>query len=510
MSDAGEGAPSTGTTSGREGEVLKARRESRRRLGDKAFALNLEEALGVHEPTTSRTIRDEFGGTVPDGEVTDQIRTVAGRVLMLRDMGRLKFVVVRDRSGDIQLVCREGDVAEDAPAILDEIDLGDIVGATGRVGKTKKGELSVFVERLAMLSKALRPPPEKWHGLKDPDLQQRQRYLQLATDLEYRRVVDARARTLRAFRDVLDERGFVEVETPVLHPTAGGAIARPFMTHHRALGVDLYLRIALELYLKRLLVGGLERVYEIGRNFRNEGIDRDHNPEFTMLEVYQAYGDYETMMELGEALIKGAALAVRGSLRFDYDGREVDLEREWRRVGMLELVSEATGADITLDRDDLSKVAAAREIETLPDWGPGKIIYELYEKLVEDALWGPVWVRDLPREVSPLARPHRTEPGLVEHADLVLCGVEIIPGYSELSDPDEQRRSFEIQAAARAHGEEETHPMDEDFLLALEHGMPPAGGLGLGVDRLVMILADVPSIREVILFPHHRPGAGAN
>jgi lysyl-tRNA synthetase class 2 len=251
-------------------------------------------------------------------------------------------------------------------------------------------------------------------------------------------------------------------------------------------------------------VGGLERVYEIGRNFRNEGIDRDHNPEFSMLEVYEAYGDYESMMELGEVLIKGAALAVLGTLRFEYQGREVDLEREWRRQSILELVSEATGEEITLEREDLAKIADARGIETQPEWGPGKLVYELYEKLVEGHLWGPVWVRDLPREVSPLARPHRTEPRLVEHADLVLCGIEIIPGYSELSDPDEQRRSFEIQAAARALGEEETHPMDEDFLLALEHGMPPAGGLGLGVDRLVMILADMPSIRDVILFPHHR------
>jgi lysyl-tRNA synthetase class 2 len=508
MSEPPDGDPPGEQSRGREREVLKARRESRRRLGDKAFALNLEQALGVGEPTPSNVIRDEFDDAVPEGEVTDQVRTVAGRVVRLRDMGKLKFVVVRDRAGDIQLVCREGEVEQDTRAVLDEVDLGDIVGATGRVGKTKKGELSIFAEHVAMLSKALRPPPEKWHGLKDPDLQQRQRYLQLATDLEYRRVVDARARTLNAFRRVLDDRGFIEVETPVLQQTAGGAIARPFVTHHRALDVDLYLRIALELYLKRLLVGGLERVYEIGRNFRNEGIDRDHNPEFTMLEVYQAYGDYETMMELGEALIKGAALAVRGSPTFEYQEREVDLGRPWRRVGMLELVSEATGEEITLDRDDLPKIAAARDVETQPDWGPGKIVYELYEKLVEGDLWGPAWVRDIPREVSPLARPHRTVPGLVEHADLVLCGVEIIPGYSELSDPDEQRRSFEIQAAARAAGEEETHPMDEDFLFALEHGMPPAGGLGLGVDRLVMILADMPSIRDVILFPHHRPDGG--
>jgi len=507
MAEADGGAPPPEEPTGREREVLRARRDSRERLGERAFALSLEQALGVREPDTAAEIRSAFEERIAAGEVADEVRTVAGRVVMHRDMGKLKFLVIRDRTGDVQLVLHEADADAESWQLLPEVDLGDFIGATGRIGKTRKGELSIFAQRLAMLSKALRPLPEKWHGLKDPELQQRQRYLQLATDLEYRRVVDARAQTLRAFRTVLDGRGFVEVETPVLHPTAGGAIARPFVTHHRALDVDLYLRIALELYLKRLLVGGLERVYEIGRVFRNEGIDRDHNPEFTMLEAYQAYGDYETMMELSEALVREAALAVRGALRFEYQGREVDLESEWPRRRMLELVSEATGEEISLDRKDLDAVAKAHGIEVEPTWGPGKIVYELYEKLVEDDLWGPVFVLDVPREVSPLARPHRTSPGLVEHVDLVLCGTEIIPAYSELSDPDEQRKSFEIQAAARAEGEEETHPMDEDFLTALEHGMPPAGGLGLGVDRLAMILADAPSIRDVISFPPHRPSA---
>src|SRR5687768_11622142 len=304
------GAPPRDEPTGRERDVLRARRESRDRLGDRAFALNLERALGVREPDTAASIRSAFEEKVASGEVGNEVRTVAGRVVLRRDMGKLKFLVVRDRTGDLQLVLNEGDADADSWQLLPEVDLGDFIGVTGRVGKTRKGELSIFVQRLAMLSKALRPLPEKWHGLKDPELQQRQRYLQLATDLEYRRVVDARAHTIRAFRTVLDGRGFLEVESPVLHPTAGGAIARPFVTHHRALDVDLYLRIALELYLKRLLVGGLERVYEIGRVFRNEGIDRDHNPEFTMLEAYQAYGDYETMMELSEALVREAALAV--------------------------------------------------------------------------------------------------------------------------------------------------------------------------------------------------------
>jgi lysyl-tRNA synthetase, class II len=486
---------------GREGEVLRGRRESLERLRARGVE---PYAWGFDPDAHAAELHERYAELAADSLTEDRV-AVAGRVVLARRFGRLVFLTLRDRTGDIQLFCSEEATAPEGFALLEDVDLGDIVGARGRVMTTRRGELSVRVEELVLLTKALRPLPEKWHGLKDPNLQQRQRYLHLATDLDYRRVVEARARTLSAFRRVLDGRGFVEVETPVLQPTAGGAIARPFLTHHRALDTDLYLRIALELYLKRLLVGGLERVYEIGRNFRNEGIDRDHNPEFTMLEVYQAYGDYFAMMELGQALIQEAATAVRGSLRFEHEGRELDLESEWRRVTLLELVSEATGEEITLERPDLAEIARRHGIEAHPSWGPGKLALELYEKLVEGTLWNPTWVMDLPREVSPLARPHRTTPGVVEHADLVICGIELIPAYSELSDPDEQRRSFEIQAEARAKGEDETHPMDEDFLTALEHGMPPAGGFGLGVDRLLVILADVPSIRDVILFPHHRP-----
>jgi lysyl-tRNA synthetase class 2 len=504
--DGDEARGPAGPDRGREAEVLRARRESRDRLGERAFAFTLEDALGVREADATAEIRSRHRDLAPD-TLTDDVRTVAGRVMLKRDLGKLVFLVLRDREGDLQLVANEG-TEPGARELLAEVDLGDIVAATGHVGTTRRGELSVFVDRLAMLSKSLRPLPEKWHGLKDPDLQSRQRYLHLATDLEYRRVVTARAQTLRAFRRVLDERGFVEVETPVLQLTHGGALARPFMTHHEALDIEMNLRIALELFLKRLMVGGLERVYEIGRIFRNEGISRANNPEFTMLEAYQAYADYETMMVLTQALVRAAALEVRGSLRFEYQGREVDLGSDWERRTILELVSEAVGEEVTLERDDLGVLAARHGIEVEPSWGAGKVVLELYEKLVEEDLWGPIFVCDLPREVSPLARPHRTTPGVVEHFDLVICGAELVPAYSELSDPDEQRRSFEIQAAARAHGEDETHPMDEDFLTALEHGMPPTGGMGLGVDRLVMILADMPSIRDVILFPHHRPAEG--
>jgi lysyl-tRNA synthetase class 2 len=487
---------------GRLQHVVAARRESLERLRGKRIE---PFALGFDKDTDAAEVIAEFGGIEPGAE-TGVRRSLAGRVVLLRRHGKVAFVVIRDRSGHLQLFLSEDTLEAQGWELLDELNPGDIVGADGEVVKTKRGELSVKADRLVMLTKSLRPPPEKWRGIQDPELKVRQRYVQLFADPEYRSVVDARAKVLHAFREELDGRGFVEVETPVLHPTAGGAIARPFVTHHRALDVDLYLRIALELYLKRVLVGGLERVYEIGRNFRNEGIDRDHNPEFTMLEAYQAYGDYHTMMELGQALVTRAALAVRGSLKFDYLGRELDLGGEWRRVTVLGAVSEATGREVTLDdRDGLAGLAREHGIDPDPRWGPGKLVLELFEKLVEHTLWQPTLVMDFPREVSPLARPHRENPQLTEHVDLVITGTEIIPAYSEMTDPIEQRASFDIQARARREGEEETHPMDEDFLTALEYGMPPAGGLGLGVDRLLMILTGQPSIRDVILFPHVRP-----
>jgi lysyl-tRNA synthetase class 2 len=482
-------------------DVLAARRAKLERLrarGVEPFALRFDR------DATAAEVRERFGD-LEAGASTGQTVRVAGRLMGLRRHGRLWFGVLRDTTGDLQLFLEETALGPEGWALLEDLDLGDWVGAEGEVMTTRRGELSVKASSLVLLTKSLRPLPEKWHGVRDPELRLRRRYLEFATDPGSRRVVDARATAYAALREELDRRGFVEVETPVLHVTAGGAIARPFVTHHRALGIDLYLRIALELYLKRLLVGGMERVYEIGRNFRNEGIDRDHNPEFSMLEAYQAFGDYEAMMELGQALVVAAARAVRGSLRFEYQGRAIDLEGVWPRITVLGSVAEATGEEISLDRSDLADVARRHGIEAHASWGPGKVVLELFEKLVEGNLGNPTFVCDFPREVSPLARPHRSDPGVVEHYDLIMAGMEIIPAYSELSDPDEQRRSFEIQREAREKGEEETHPLDEDFLVALEHGMPPAGGLGLGLDRLLMILADVPSIREVILFPAHRP-----
>ena len=492
-----------GDGAGSEGRLdleMAARRGKLERLrsaGIEPFALRFASSSLAAE------LQARYEGLAPGTDTEDRV-AVAGRVMLLRRHGKLTFLSIRDRTGDLQLFCSR-EAMGDGYDLLDLLDLGDIVGAEGVVMTTRRGELSVKVERLELLSKALRPMPEKWHGLRDADARQRRRHLDLATSLESRRVVEVRATVLRAFRRVLEERGFMEVETPVLQPTAGGALARPFVTHHRALDIDLYLRIAPELYLKRLLVAGLERVYEIGRNFRNEGLDRDHNPEFTMLEAYQAYGTYEDMMELAEACITAAATEVRGSLVFDHQGRELDLRTPWPRRPLLEMVSEAIGEEVTLDRTDLPELAGRHGLGAEDAWGPGKIVLELYELLVEPTIWNPVFVKDFPREVSPLARPHRSEPGLTEQFDLEMCGTEIGPAYSELTDPDEQRAKFVDQQRRRGAGDEEAHPFDEDFLEALEHGMPPAGGIGLGIDRIVMILADAPSIRDVILFPHRRP-----
>jgi lysyl-tRNA synthetase class 2 len=383
------------------------------------------------------------------------------------------------------------------------------VGASGEVVKTNRGELSVKVEQLTILTKALRPMPEKWKGLRDPEARRRRRYLELASNPESRRMVRARAAVLKAIRRVLDDRGFVEVETPALHSVPGGAVARPFVTHHLALDIPLYLRIAPELFLKRLLVGGVDRVYEIGRNFRNEGISPKYNPEFTMLEVYQAYADYLEMMDLVEELVRESALAVRGTLRFEVQGHSLDLATAWRRSRLSELVGEAVRRQVSLrDVEGLRRAAEEHHVPFDPAWPAGKLMFELYEKLVEGTLFQPTWVMDLPIDVSPLARPHRSTPGFAEHADLIVGGVELAPVYSELTDPDEQRARFDMQRAARTAGDEEAHPYDADFVEALEHGMPPAGGFGLGIDRLLVPLLDVASLRDTILFPHLRPEPG--
>ena len=487
----------------RPDDVLAVRRAKLDRLrerGIEPFALRYER------DATAAELHEQHEELEPGKETGTSVR-VAGRVVGLRRIGQLTFAVLRDGSGDIQLMLSEEALGPDTYAVLDELDMGDWVGAQGEVVKTRRGELSVRPSELSILAKALRPLPEKWHGLKDVELRMRQRYLDFATNEEARALVQKKARMLGALRRHLEQRGFLEVETPILQTIPGGGLATPFQTYHEALGIPMYMRIAPELFLKRLLVGGFERVYEIGRNFRNEGISPKYNPEFTMLEAYQAFGTYEDMAELTEGLVKTAAEAVNGSLAFTHGGREVDLSKPWRHATLIELASEAVERDVSLDTpvEDLQKIADDRGVAYDPSWGPGKMILELFEKLVEETLVEPTFVKDFPREVSPLARTHRDDPRLTEHFDLTIGGVEIAPAYSELNDPDEQRRRFEMQADQKASGEAETHPFDEDFLVALEHGMPPAGGMGLGVDRLLAVLTDAPALREVIAFPAMRP-----
>ena len=449
-------------------------------------------------------LHEAFDGIEPGAE-TGTMVSVAGRLMLHREQGKLSFATLQDPSGRIQLFAQHG-VAADYEGFVG-LALGDWVGASGEVMKTRRGELSVRVGEWVLLAKARRPFPDKWHGLADPDTRYRQRYVDLWVTDEARRTARARSRVLSLLRRWLEERGFVEVETPMFHAIPGGALARPFVTHHNALDLELYLRIAIELHLKRMVVGGFEKVFEIGRVFRNEGLSPRHNPEFTMLELYEAYADYGDVMALTEELVAHLATEVCGSTRLVYQGRDLDLTPPWPRRTLTELVAEHAGVevDVTQPVAELQAVAQRLDVPVDPAWGPGKLVLEIFEKTTEPELWGPVFVLDYPQEVSPLARPHRSRPGWVERFEAIVAGRELANAFSELTDPDEQRRQFEAQAGQKAAGDAEAHPVDEDYLRALEYGLPPTGGLGVGIDRLVMLLTDQPAIRDVILFPTLRP-----
>ena len=454
-------------------------------------------------------LRSEFGGLAAGAE-TDTVVRIAGRVMLIRDHGGLVFATLKDESGTVQLMASRSELGQEAFADVLEMDVGDWMGAEGRVVVSRRGELSVLLRSTRLLGKALRPLPAKSRPLKDPETRFRQRYLDLIVTPDARRVADVRTRTLAAIRGHLTGKGFIEVETPVLQPDAGGATARPFITHHNALDVEMYLRIALELHLKRLIVGGYERVFEMGRVFRNEGLDTRHNPEFTMLECYQALADYRDMMALTEEMCAAAAMAAIGTTEIHVGGSLVQLAPPWRRATMYELVKEHTGIDIhpSMPVDDARRIATAAGVEWDPSWGSGKIADEIYDSQVEHLLTGPIFVCDHPRETSPLARAHRDDPTLVERFEVVVAGRELANAYSELTDPIDQRERFEAEARAKAAGDPEAGDVDEDYLRAMELGMPPTGGLGVGIDRLVMLLAEAASIREVILFPTLRPEAG--
>ncbi|MGA8295984.1 MAG: lysine--tRNA ligase [Acidimicrobiales bacterium] len=444
-------------------------------------------------------------GRLEAGEASDAVVRVAGRVMLLRRQGKIAFGELRDQTGAIQLYADAGETDR-----FDEfvrINLGDWIGAEGTVMRTKRGELSVKVKTWTYLARARRGFGDKWRGVHDVETRFRQREVDLWANEGVRETFVLRSRIVAAIRRELDGRGFLEVETPVLLPIQGGAHAKPFLTHYNALHADFYLRIATELYLKRLLVGGFERVYEIGRIFRNEGLSPRHNPEFTMLEAYQAYADYTDMMELAEQLVSGVAEETLGSSVLTYQGRRLDVSAPWRRATMDELVSERVGKeiDLSLGADELRSIAKSFGVDVDHDANAGVTFFALYEELVEPTLWEPVHVTDYPKEVSPLARDHRSRAGYVERFESVIAGREIVNAFSELSDPDEQRTRLEAQAAAHAAGDEEAMLIDEEFLRALEHGMPPTGGIGVGVDRIVMLLADKSNIKEVLLFPALRP-----
>ena len=436
---------------------------------------------------------------------TDDVVTIAGRLMLRRVQGKLAFGTLDDGSGRIQLFAPSKTTAEFDQFC--DLNLGDWIGVTGIVMTTRRGELSVRVDSWTRLAEARRPFPDKWHGISDTDTRYRQRYVDLWVSPEARNVFKIRSKMMSLTRSFLETRGAIEVETPMFHPIPGGANARPFTTHHNALDLDLYLRVAPELYLKRLTVAGFEKVFEIGRVFRNEGVSTRHNPEFTMLELYEAYADYEDIMQLVEELVEYLAVELTGSTILKIDDQELDVARPWRRATMVELIEEAIGTTLSLDTplDELRAVAADHEVPIKESYGPGKLILEIYEKTTESALWGPVYVTDYPIEVSPLSREHRSEAGMTERFEAILAGRELCNGFSELIDPEQQRLRFEEQAAQNASGDDEAMLVDEDYLRALEYGLPPTGGVGIGMDRLAMLLTGTTSIRDVVLFPTLRP-----
>jgi lysyl-tRNA synthetase class 2 len=449
-------------------------------------------------------VNEEWGSIKNEAETGETV-SVAGRLMLRREQGKICFGKLVDSSGNIQLFASANDT-EDFDGFK-SLNLGDWIGAKGDVFKTKRGELSVRVQSWQLLARARRNFGDKWRGVSDTDTRYRQRYVDLWANEESRATFLMRSKIVSFTRRFLDERGYVEVETPTLHPIPGGALAKPFTTHHNALDLDLYLRIATELYLKRLVVGGIEKVYEIGRVFRNEGLSTRHNPEFTMLECYEAYGDYTTYMEMTEQLVSSLSQELLGTTTIPYGDKTINVATPWRRANLIDLVKEIAGVEISLDmsRDELTEIAKRQDVEVHDSYGPGKIILEIYEKTTEGQIWDPTFVYGYPKEVSPLSREDRNDPRLTERFEAIVAGSELCNAFSELVDPDEQLRRFEEQASAKAAGDEEAMVVDKDYVRALEYGLPPTVGLGVGIDRLTMLLTNTQSIRDVVLFPTLRP-----
>jgi lysyl-tRNA synthetase class 2 len=447
--------------------------------------------------TMTRDILDNFA------ELEDKPVKIAGRIMSKRRHGKAGFANLQDLSGSIQLYFRKNDVGEDSYELFKKLDIGDMLGIQGEVFRTQKGEISIHVRDFVYLAKSLNPLPEKWHGLKDVELRYRQRYVDLIVNPEVKQVFIKRSQIIKEMRNFLDSKGFLEVETPMMQPIPGGATARPFITHHNALDMDLYLRIAPELYLKRLIVGGLEKIYEINRSFRNEGISTRHNPEFTMMEFYQAYADYKTMMDLTEEMITAVMLKVNSSLVVEFEGTQIDFSPPWKRIAMLDAIKEHTGLDFKLIKGDKDAREAAEglELEIDEHSTKGEIINRVFEEYIEQKLIQPTFVYGHPVEISPLAKKNTQIPELTDRFELFIMQREIANAFSELNDPIDQKERFIKQAEKRAGGDAEAHMMDEDYINALEYGMPSAGGAGIGIDRLVMLMTGSTSIRDVILFP---------
>ena len=495
----------------RESDLLRQRREN--------FQALLDLGIDPYPHAFSRTHSvDELvalhGDTPVDALEAFPVQTrTAGRVLAIRSFGKANFLVISDGRAKIQVYVRKDSLPERDFSIFRLLDFGDFVGVEGRLFRTKTNELTIWASSLVFLVKCFHPLPEKWHGLADIETRYRQRYLDLVVNPDSRRVFEVRSRVLAAFRSFLNARGYLEVETPMMQPIAGGALARPFVTHHNALDMELFLRIAPELYLKRLTVGGIERVYEINRNFRNEGISTQHNPEFTMLEFYQAYSEYTELMALTEDMLSTVAREAIGTDQVQFGEHGISLAPPYRRVSLREGAREAAAARLGRDvpeahlRDRESAAALARELglEIAGEWGAGKITTDIFERLNEDGLIQPTFVYDFPTEVSPLSKQRTDDPDTVERFELYIGGFEVANAFSELNDPAEQQRRFEAQVTGRASGDHEAHVMDEEYIRALEYGLPPTAGEGVGIDRFVMLLTNSPSIRDVILFPLMRP-----
>ena len=455
-------------------------------------------------------VKESFQDLPEDAAPEDHRQVcMAGRMMSKRVMGKASFADLRDTTGDIQMYVKRDDVGADVYQEFKKFDIGDIVGVRGYVFRTKMGEISVHATEVVLLSKSLLPLPEKFHGLKDQETRYRQRYVDLIVNPEVRRAFEVRSRFIRYMRRYLDERDYMEVETPVLNTIAGGAAARPFITHHNTLDIDMYMRIATELPLKRLIIGGIDRVYEIGRIFRNEGMDPKHNPEFTTVELYQAYADFHTMMDIAEGILSGAAKEILGTYQVEWQGEQVDLTPGWRRLTMVDAVREYAGVDFAAITDDAEAVAAAKaigvELADAAEKTWGNALYACFDQKVEEKLVQPTFITMYPVEVSPLTKRSPEDPRLTERFELFICHSELANAYSELNDPIDQRQRFEKQVEQRERGDEETEMMDEDFLTAMEYGMPPTGGMGMGIDRCVMLLTGSTSIRDVILFPTMKP-----